>query len=343
MTPPELAGAAASAVDMAVTQESYYSVVVADGAPYVAASGVLEVTGETVSAQEDQRAANRERIETATANAKARTPETDLLAALRVAADSIADQPGHHTIVVLDSGLSTTGALAFTQPDMLDAVPEEVADTLGDVQQLPALTGTSVIFAGLGDTAAPQVPLHRTQEARLAAIWAAVASEAGASDVQVQAAAEPAGTSPPADLPAVTPVAVPPGYQCSGNTMTITGGPFIYWPDTPVFVDPGAAEDVLRPVAEQIKDRELEVILFGTAANLGTPEGQKQLSNDQAQAVANVFLRFGVPVEQLAVEGLGTEFPGYQPDRDAQGYLIPAAAAANRSLQLQFSGPVTCD
>src|SRR4051794_19300437 len=79
-------------------------------------------------------------------------------------------QPGVRTVVVVDPGLSTTGALDFTQPGMLDADPHYVADSLGDLHQLPGLSGVSVVFQGLGETTGPQPALDPSHRAHLTAI-----------------------------------------------------------------------------------------------------------------------------------------------------------------------------
>ncbi|MGY1709499.1 OmpA family protein [Geodermatophilus sp. SYSU D00758] len=333
-------GQAAAALGQAAAQQSYFSVVVADGAPYVADEGLLAAEGGAGSDPDAWHARNRQRLDDSVAAARARTPETDLLGALRVAADSIAAQPGPRTIVVLDSGLSTTGALDLTQPDMLDAVPQEVADTLGRSEELPWLGGVSVLFSGLGATAEPQAELDRIRRAQLTDLWTTVARTAGASHVQVergQGGGEPAG-----DLPPVTPVPVPPGYVCSGTTMTLTGGRMSYRHDTSAFLDPETARDVLRPLAEEMKARGLSAVLHGMTADVRDPAEQQMLSYLQAQAIADMWLEEGVPERQLVVVGLGSDFPGYVPDRDAEGELIPSAAAANRKVTITFSAPVDC-
>jgi hypothetical protein len=338
MPPADLDGTAASARDMAVAQQSYFSVVVADGAPYVAESGGLEAAGDT--GLEEQREANRKRVDDAVAAARARTPETDLLAALQVAAASIQAQPGHRRIVVLDSGLSTTGALDFTNPDLLDAVPSEIADALGTSQKLPALDGMSVDFLGLGNTAEPQAELDRIRRTQLQSIWTVVAETAGASSVAVESTS--AQGLPAGDLPPVKPVPMPPGYSCTDNVMTITGGKLAFRPYTDVFLDPATAEEILRPVADQVKDGMLTAVLNGTSADIRDPAEQMMLTYFQAQAVANVWLEFDLPVQQLTVVGLGSDFPGHRPERDADGNLDPAVAEANRTITITFSGPVTC-
>ncbi len=340
MPPADLVGTAASARDMAVAQQSFFSVVVADGAPYVAESGVLKATGDTASAKQEQGEANRQRVDDAVAGARARTPESDLLAALQVAAASIQAQPGHRSIVVLDSGLSTTGALDFRNPDLLDAVPSEIADALGTSQRLPALEGMSVQFLGLGNTAEPQAELDRIRRSQLRTIWTAIAETAGASSVAVESAQ--AQGPPLGDLPPVTPVPVTPGYSCTDNMMTITGGALAFRPYTDVFLDPATAEDILRPVADQVKAGMLTATLHGMSADIRDPAEQMLLTYLQAQAVADMWLEFGVPVQQLTVVGLGSDFPGHLSERDADGNLDPVIAEANRKITVTFSGPVTC-
>ncbi|HYH34877.1 MAG TPA: OmpA family protein [Nocardioides sp.] len=337
---PGLAGYAASARDMAVTQQSFFSVVVADGAPYVSASGALDASGETDEARQESREANRELIDDAVTGARARTPEVDLLAALRVAADSIRDQPGHRSIVVVDPGLSTTGALDFRQPDLLDAVPQEVADALGARQQLPGLAGISVRFTGLGRAAEPQAELSPIRQAQLEDLWTVIARTAGASFVEVQPSF--AEGEPAADLPPVSTVAVPLGYACRGNVMTVTGGELAFVHGTDAWLDTETAERILEPLADQMNTRQLSAVLRGTTADIRDVDEQNMLSYLQAQAIANLWLENDVPQQQLTVVGLGSNFPGRLPERDAQGNLDPIAAAANRAITITFSAPVTC-
>jgi hypothetical protein len=96
----------------------------------------------------------------------------DLLAAIDLAARSVTDAAGPKTIVVIDSGLQTTGALRFQDQDgaLLNANPDEVVDLLRRIQQLPNLTGMQVVSNGLGDTAAPQQPLPAPARAVLVAL-----------------------------------------------------------------------------------------------------------------------------------------------------------------------------
>ncbi|MGY2002871.1 OmpA family protein [Blastococcus sp. SYSU DS1024] len=328
MPPAALGGRSASVVEMAVAQRAAFSLIVADGAPFQdEAAGSPEL-------------ADRRPVDDAVSGARARTEGSDLLGALGLAVEELAGQPGLRSLVVLDSGLSTAGDLDFTTPGMMDAHPQEVAEALGDAQRLPDLSGIRVVFQGLGDVVAPQQPLDSIRRAQLVAIWSTVVRQAGAASVHVESTALEGLPDP--SLPPVETVGMDPGYRCTGQTMTITGGPFAFRPNSDQFIEPGAAEDVLRGVAEQLRSGQVVAILFGTTANIGEPADQVRFSDERAQAVADLLIALRVPIPQLHVEGRGSDFPGYVADRDPQGRLLPAPAALNRTVRIEFSAPVSC-
>lgn len=336
MPQPVLSGRAARARDLAAAQNSYFSVFVADGAPYEVAHDTLVPAGD-VTGEGGDRETLADRVDATVAEARARNAEVDLLTAIDLAARDLADQPGLHTVVVVDSGLATAGPLNFLEPGLLDAEPQEVADTLDDLGLLPDLGGDTVVFQGLGDTTAPQQPLDRARRTQLQAIWTAVAKAAGAVSVEVEHS--PLRGDPVADVPPVTPVPMGPGYSCADGIVTLDGGVISFQPDSDVFLDQEAAEEVLRPLAEQIVTQRLKAVLFGASDSAGDLESQKKRSGLRAQHVADTFIKMGVPIPQLAVEGLGSDFPGFVPDQDAAGHLMPAAAALNRKVIIHLETP----
>jgi outer membrane protein OmpA-like peptidoglycan-associated protein len=342
MPTPVLEGKAAEARDAAVAQQSYLSVWVADGAPTQAAKGRLVVDAHNDVARDQQREANRQRVDQVIADARASAPESDLLQALTDAERSIDSQPAEHTIVVLDSGLSTTGALDFTQPGMLDADPQELATSLKAAGELPDLDGVRVVFQGLGDTAAPQPKLGNARRQHLIDIWTAVVAAAGAGDVEIEQA--PLQGDSAEGLPTVSPVAIDAGVSCGAGTVTLTGGDVAFQADSAVFLDPDAARTTLQPIAEQMQAARLTATLTGTTANVGDKAGQSRLSQQRAQAVADLLVDLGVPRASLVVIGLGSDFPGYVQDHDAAGNLLPGPAAANRKVEIRMTGggAVTC-
>jgi hypothetical protein len=338
---PELTGAAAAARDLAVAQQSYFSLVVADGAPYqTGGSGPLVADGSTSTARAEQHEAGRRHVDDMVEQAVAMTPETDLITAMDLVVQTLQGEPGLHTLVVVDSGLSTTGPLDFRRPGLLDADPVEVADSMGDAGTLPDLRGFSVVFQGLGVTSAPQQELDPARRVRLVEIWKAVVERAGAVAVKV----EPGSPGDPdPGLPVVTPVPVDPGVACTPGRVTLTGGPLGFQPGEPFLSDRRAATEALRPYAEQmVADGNVIAEVFGTYADVGDPAVRQSLSELRAQEVAYVLIDLGVPIQQLHVLGLGSDFPGFVPDRDASGRFDPAAVARNRTVILQLTEPLPC-
>lgn len=333
MPVPTVDGAAAAELGAALGQQSQLSVVVADGRPFELDAWPLTVSDKNPQAADEDRVAHRNRINATLAQAAAVTPEVDLLSALELGVRSIDSAAGPHTLVVVDSGLSTAGPLDLTEPELVNADPAALAAGLEAAGELPDLTGVDVVFQGLGDTAPPQQPLGRAQRTNLVAIWTAIADAAGAADVQVEEAplTGPAGE----DLPEVSLVPPGTGVECSADTMVLRGGDVAFRPDSAVFVAPDAAADMLRPIAGQIVEGGLTATVTGTTARVGDLEGQRALSLERAQAVAAVLADHGVPADAMTVAGLGSEFPGY----------VDADPAANRKVVIQLGGGsagVTC-
>ena len=331
MPPRALSGRSGSARETAVVQRSQFALIVADGAPFQ--------EGATVALTHEE---GRQTVDEAVAGARARSPEADLVGALRLAAQELDRHGGLRTLVVVDSGLSTTGIVNFSTPGMLDAHPGELADALNDAQQLPDLSGIAVVFDGLGETASPQQALDPIRQAQLAAIWTAIAQRAGATSVHVDETTASATAAPDASLPPVTPIEPGLGYSCEGTTMTLVGGPFAFRPDSDQFVDAPAAVQVLTPIATQLRAKGISATMFGTTAAVGEVADRVRFSDERAQAVADMLIDLDVPIPQLHVEGLGSDFPDYGADRDETGRLLPAAAALNRTVRIEFTGPVTC-
>ncbi|WP_138758570.1 OmpA family protein [Modestobacter altitudinis] len=337
MPTPTLDGEAADALDTALDAQSYLAIAVADGDPFLSPmKGQLLITGKNGPAQEASKEKNRQMVAKALAEAAAKTPETDLLGALDLGARAIADSDGGHTIVVVDSGLSTVAPLDFTQPGMLDADPAELVASLQAADELPDLTGDAVVFQGLGDTADPQPTLTRGQRKNLVEIWTAIATAAGASSVDVEQS--PLSGDAAVGLPDVSVVPLPAPMTCTAGTVTLAGGNVAFVSDSAAFLDTAAATDVVRPIAQQIVDGGLTATVTGTTADVGDAVGQQALSQQRAEAVMHLLVDLGVPADALTVRGLGSDFPGYVTDHDPAGNLVPAAAAQNRKVVIELAG-----
>ncbi len=333
MPAPVLAGEAAAALDEAVNTEARFSLVVADGEPHEVQGGRLDTSEANAQAEQRDRERLREEVRGALDAARARTPESDLLSALDIAARKLDSASGSHTVVVLDSGLSTAGVLDFAaEPALLDEDPEGLANDLEVAGELPDLSGVTVIFQGLGDTFAPQPPLSRPERTNLIAIWSAIVRAAGGGEVVEQS---PLDQPPATPLPSVTPVLTDGGTTC---TVTLTSRDVTFQANSPEFLDDAAAATVLAPIATRLAGAGVTALLTGTTADVGDLDGQVELSRLRAQAVKDLLAELGAPDERMTVAGLGSDFPGYTQDHDASGQLIPEAAEANRKVFVELAG-----
>lgn len=267
---------------------------------------------------------------------RADDPEVDVLAAVDLAARSVADRPGPRTVIVLDSLLQTTGSLRFADDTaaLLSAEPGAVADQLATRGALPDLTGVAVVLAGAGDTVAPQDPLPPPARAALIALWTEVLERAGAA-VTVEQAPLPGGP-PVGAVPPVTPVPVAAPEPVEGSPVALPDSAVGFLPDQAVFRDPQQAAAVLRPFAERLLDGGVTAVLTGTTSSAGTPDGRLALSRDRAAAVAGLLRAGGAPEGSVRVRGVGADFAGFVPDRDPAGNLDPVLAARNRQVLIEL-------
>jgi outer membrane protein OmpA-like peptidoglycan-associated protein len=335
---PELLGVARQVALNAVDTRSPVSLVVADGEPFVVTADEPDADGKTAGAAGKPEMDDRDALEDAVTSAAARSQESDLLGALGVAAKELDGAPGRPTLLVVDSGLSTTGALDFRKPGLLNADPADLAASVARSGDLPDLSGLHVVFQGLGETAPPQPSLGAVAREKLIDTWTAIAREAGALEVSIDRSSS--DRSPDEDLPPVSVVGerTTGGISCEENSLVLDGGDVSFAADSARFRDPAAASDVLKPIAERIRDADATAVLTGTTADVGDVQGQKRLSLQRAQAVADLLARLGVPEQRMTVEGLGSDFPGYVRDHDGKGNLLPAPAAMNRKVVISLSG-----
>jgi OmpA family len=221
MPAPRLDGEALKPLENAVEDQSYVSMVVADGKPSVIGEKDLLIEGANDVAREESQRKNRQEVEQGILSAKADDDEADLLAALDLAARTIhSKKTKPSTIVVVDSGLSTLPPLDFTREGMLGADPQDVVESLQKQDALPDLADIDVVWQGMGDTAAPQEPLSNGQRKNLQAIWDAVVTAAGGTvTVEEHPLTEPGAEG----LPPVTPVPLPAGPSCAAGSVTLTG------------------------------------------------------------------------------------------------------------------------
>ncbi len=331
MVAPSVLDAVKAEIDTAAELGSPATVIVNDGSPTVSTSVSLKAANPVY--RQDQ----VDQLKNLIDKTRADNPEVDLLAAISLAARSVTDAVGPKTIVVIDSGLQTTGALRFQDQDgaLLNANPDEVVDLLRRTQQLPPLNGMRVVFTGLGDTAAPQQPLPAPARAVLVTLWTKIVESAGGK-AEIKQAPLP-NTRTLNGLPPVT--IVPVAAQSIGPLPSVTvlrDGTVGFVPGQAVFRDPDQVRAVLTDYASAIKNGK-RALLTGTTASDGTPEYRLQLSQKRANAVRDLLVSLGAPADRISSRGWGSDFPGYVPDRDPQGNLDPIPAAQNRQVIIELT------
>jgi outer membrane protein OmpA-like peptidoglycan-associated protein len=336
---PTLLDQAQAFVNRAAERQAQAAVIVDDKVGTVVAQGPLTVKAKNKSGAKKAVGDQARLLSTTITTAAPRAGEVDLLHALDLAARALSAVRGSKTILVVDSGLQTSGALRFQDPGMLSADPGEVADLLEHDNALPDLDGTEMVFSGLGDTASPQRPLTTALRKNVVAVWTAIAERAGAKVTVLEA---PLTAPSRAGLPAVMPVPVPTvGHSVvpaegSARVLELSQQTVAFVSDSSAYLDPATARKALMPLARQIRDRGAHVRLTGATASAGTAAGRARLSLARADAVKRTLVELGVSASQISTSGVGSDWPGYLPDRDRAGQLVPALAAQNRKVLVEL-------
>jgi outer membrane protein OmpA-like peptidoglycan-associated protein len=304
---PVLTGAMQSAAATAVREGSAIGLVNLDGRPRLIMAGAFSDPGANPVALQAAQQHFLSSLTSAIENTRAAWPHADVLDALNVAGHAIrAACPYGGTIYLQDSGLQETGLVNFRQTGMLGADPADVVSFLAHQGDLPYLPGITVVLAGLGDTAPPQVPLSIGEQQNVTAIWVAIAKAGGATSVRVDPA--PLGGPAPAHVPLVLPVPVPAASSRPGPGGTLITS----LPDTLLFYFNSAtlvpaADAVLQPLAEQARSQHLGVSITGYASPEGSAANNIALSERRAIAVRDRLIALGLPADQITgVTGAGT-------------------------------------
>lgn len=315
-------------------------VIVSDGQPAV--TYTRDLTPEPGTTAQQAKAAEQtvDEVRQELSRQRAQEPEADVLESLAAASRSLEGQSGDREIVVIDSGLSTTGPLQF-QAGLLNVPGLDVAQQLKDRDITLDLRGVTVTWVGIGDTAAPQQSLPLPARAALRDIWQSVITDNGGQVVFVgaQTAAQPALGS---DLPTVTPVPVdavaPLEGAGPGQTLAVLRDSTVgFLPNSANLRDPAAATVAIEPIATAAIRNGWDLQVTGTTSSWGSEQGRLDLSTARAQAVKQMLVDSGVPADRITTTGVGTHFPEFIPDRTSDGALDEIAAAQNRSVRIRLN------
>ncbi len=336
--------AAADYLAAAVDTNGYVEVVSAEGQPRSAVAGAI--VGSTANT-ESKRAQENDQWKAALpgylSEVRAQTPEVDTLASIELAARALSEAPGTHRIVVMDSGLSTTGALDFTQGALIEADASEVAAWLSDNDELPDLSGMALDWYYLGDVAAPQADLTPSQRDNLRAIWQAILEACGATvtfhdTTPATDAAEGLSSVSAVDLPERPSM---PDTLTAGESVQVefTESDVKFEGDSAEFVDIDQARAAVAECAQVMEENSnVTCLVEGTTASADPSQGEageqfvRDLSQKRADAVAQLLVEAGANPDAIQTRGCGDDHASHVEDRDGDGLLIPSKAAQNRKV-----------
>jgi|GEM_PF-2765197 len=260
--------------------------------------------------------------------------EVDTLGALTKAGGWLRDQRADNKyILYIGSGIATQNELfSFTNSSLISADHKSVSTGLNERNALPDLSDVTVYFAGIGCTEQPQSPVGTSTKARIATLYESIIVQAGGSFSQIYT--ELGGRCADSEY-YVTLIDFAAEESISfAEPVSFTQDEIRFRGDSAEYVDPAAAQGVLRPYAQQIIDHELRILLAGFVAGNGTEGFSYTLSLDRAQAVYDSFVSLGVNANQITVVGLGGGGGErwHTPDTDRSNGLIEECAKLNRRV-----------
>lgn len=326
----------------------YISVVNADGVPDVVLASSFDIDDKYKSASADRldmdARAKTTNLIAGMQSVIATDPEVDYLAALNLAVRTLSSLEGYDskTIVVIGTGLSTTGVLDF-QNNLISAEPGTIVELLKEKSEIPGFDGITVYWQQMGDVAAPQQALTSAQRNNLQGIYGGIVEAGGGTFVYNDIIANPVneGTSYPAvtpvDLPADTPISFNPETLNSEATENVLAEPVVLTEEQITFIGdkaeylyPEEAESVLKPIADFLLSNDVTILLCGTTAGDGNSAYTMELSQARADVVKQSLVDLGVDPSRIITVGLGSSDPWHV-------YGIPTsdkAASCNRKVVL---------
>ena len=310
-----------------------FYVISADGVPRLVVSIDSTSTRQDDTDKEDYEVSVLEAMLT-----PAEKPESDMLSALSLAASSLAHASGDRTILVVDSGISTAGAMAFQNTGLLEphADVDAMVERMRSAGALPDLTGVTVRWFGLGSVEDPQPLLDTAAKSRLKNLWTKLIT---AANGEVVFDDTPMMKDTGDDLPAVPEVTpVPVGAFELGAApsleMSLPDTEVGFEADVDVLRNEEVAKSRIQEAAAQIRSSGVsEVRVTGCTSSWGTAEHRQDLSERRAEVVAGLLENNGVKV--TSVIGLGYDCPHQVVDTTVDGTPIEELMAVNRRVIIQ--------
>ena len=307
------------------------------------------------------------KVTTVLTTCKADDPEVDTLSALYTAVESlnsIESSMGtavEKEIIILDTGLCTSGALNFLNPEWQKLLNLEtkiwenesasvdlinLINQLEDKAELPDLENIRITWYGLGQVSDPQAPLSKLNIQNLQYIWGELLKEASClSSTEVNADKEYSifvPTSAHGSIECeqyVTPIQWgPPEESAPPEFSELPEQKISFCPNSDEFLLPNETEDILNPYISALKGcSDKMILLVGTTSSWRG--GSQKLSEERAKKVKDSMIELGIPEACIITIGLGYDLNICQND-SPKGEFEESIAQGNRSvLILPYNSP----
>lgn len=334
--------------NVSCTAGSYYTLILADGAPFIlAADEIADLSGKGYTSAMLRRLSDTVQagFEQAFAQAAPVTPEVDLAAAIQLAARSLKEKPMEKKLLVLyGSGISTTGAINMVESPISTTNVETSISDLATFLGID-LTGVSVVLYGIGDVTGIQPALSPPEVKKLQSFWETLFLQMNAEQVTFHSTIPPEGSY---DFAPTVSCMDTEGIRSQlvvndtdhANEVLSSGGiisiDIRFDADSTVFLNEDEAKLQLADVAAFLSENpDKKLLVCGTTARAGDADSCRSFSLGRAVVVADL-LRKTVAADQVSALGVGFTSPFYQ-DEQTEGWN-ETIARSNRSVKFLVSG-----
>ena len=317
----------------ACKKNSEIQLILDDGKPFVNSVN-LEKIDTSLSEKNFSEKAKKNTVEVLAAcmTTAAQTEEVDVFSAISLA-ERCVDPDAENEIVIIDSMLSTKGAINFIETPVFALDIESSVKSFENM--LPNLRNTTISVYGLGEVAGEQQALSSDDYDTLTKFYSSLFEKIGC-DFRIDRTPYLTRTEPDSSLPNVSECLV---REETGKMNTLSDGTVYelppealsFRPDTANFTDKEKSKEKLSDFAEKIADTD-NITLVGMTASFGDAESSRTLSLQRAEAVKALLHELGV---QVNITCIGKGFdpnPLHTPDLNADGSLNETAAQKNRTV-----------
>ncbi len=330
----------ASDIDEIMENGGILKLIRLDGSPDVVSDDLEYTLGENQANFE-------EKVAVAFGEIKPYAAEVDFLKAIRLASREMQSYSESHSgsskrLVVIDSGISTKGALSFTDMDILQLEPSVIFEQLEQEEEVYEFPdGTQVRLAYLGETVYPQRELSNKQRNALERFYREffVKSKIRSEDItidKVNPHYQKAGIDGRLvwkKAPIVGIVDVDDISRSSSFKWRIEATQLYFKKNSAELKSEQKALETLAPIIDKAKENlDKMIYLEGFTATAGTKDECVALSQARCETVKKLLCDNGIYEENVVAKGYGQEdsenFKRYQDIQN--GSLNPAEARKNR-------------